>query len=144
MIGGLDDLYRELLLDHSKRPRNRGTLETPPAHEGVGDNPLCGDKVTVYALVEDGRVVDVRFEGDGCAICIASASAMTERVKGLPLDDAIALFDRFHDVLTGRLEPDAGELGDLAAFEGVRRFPMRVKCATLPWHALREALRPEG
>ncbi len=143
MIGGLDDLYREVLLDHSKRARNRGTLDVPPATIGEGNNPLCGDKVTVYVLLDGDTVADVRFVGEGCAICTAAASAMTERIKGLSRDDALALFDRFHDVLTGQLAPADANLGDLSAFEGVRRFPMRVKCATLPWHALKQALGPD-
>ncbi len=140
MIGGLGDLYREVLLDHSKRPRNKGSLGVPPASRGEGNNPLCGDEVTVYVLLEGDTVADVRFEGRGCAICMAAASAMTEKIKGLSRERALEVFDEFHEVLIGEREPSGARLGDLAAFEGVRRFPMRVKCATLPWHALKQAL----
>jgi len=140
VTGPLDDLYREVLLDHSKRPRNRGDLPSPPAVVGRGDNPLCGDRVAVSVVVEDGVVSDIRFDGEGCAISTASASVMTGLVRGKTVDEALGLFDRFHAMLasepTGEDPPAA-----MAAFEGVRRFPMRVKCATLAWHALADALR---
>jgi nitrogen fixation NifU-like protein len=141
MTGPLDDLYREVLMDHSKSPRNFREQDCPPARQGAGYNPLCGDKATVYVTIEDGAVADASFVGEGCAICMASASTMTQRIKGMELGELRALFDRFHDMLTEKdWAGDTEGMKSLAAFEGVRRFPMRVKCATLPWHALNEAL----
>ena len=138
----LRELYQTMILDHYKRPRNRGR---PAAADrsAVGDNPLCGDKVAVFARVADGVVVDVGFEGSGCAISTASASLMTESVKGRPVDEVAKLFDRFHELVTGT--GGAGsDLGKLAVFSGVREFPLRVKCASLAWHTLRAALEGGG
>jgi nitrogen fixation NifU-like protein len=139
------ELYQEMILDHHRHPRNFGKL--PDANrEAEGFNPLCGDRVTVYALIESDRIQDLSFEGSGCAICIASCSLMTEAVKGQTVAEAEALFGRFHDLVTdskGEPSSDAETeaLGKLAVFDGVREFPVRVKCATLPWHALRAAVR---
>lgn len=137
----LRELYQTTILDHNKRPRN---FRVPDAssHDADGFNPLCGDQIKVYALVEGDVVKDVAFQGSGCAISTASASMMTDMVKGKKLDDARALFERFHDLVTSdpTQEPDIDELGKLAVFAGVREFPMRVKCATLAWHTLRNAL----
>jgi nitrogen fixation NifU-like protein len=134
----LQDLYQEIILDHSKRPRNFRCPDVANRRAN-GHNPLCGDHVTVYLTVEDGVVADVAFEGSGCAISTASASVMTELVKGTSEAEARAMFARFHDLLTGE-EEDADELDKMSAFAGVRRFPMRVKCATLCWHTLAAAL----
>jgi nitrogen fixation NifU-like protein len=138
----LRELYQTMILDHYKRPRNRGRPEAAD-RSAVGDNPLCGDKVAVFARVKDGVVADVGFEGSGCAISTAAASLMTESVKGRRVEEVVKLFDRFHDVVTGASEPGS-DLGKLAVFVGVREFPMRVKCATLAWHTLRAALESGG
>jgi nitrogen fixation protein NifU and related proteins len=134
----LKDLYRDVILDHNKRPRNFGAL-APPAREARGHNPLCGDQLTVHALIEDGVVKDVRFEGSGCAISVASASLMTEAVKGLSPAAIEALHAKVHDLLTRPDAPSPPELGKLAALGGVREYPARVKCASLAWRTL-EAL----
>ncbi len=138
----LRDLYQEVILDHNKKPRNFGTLEGA-THEADGHNPLCGDELHVSVVLDDGRVSDVRFEGSGCAISTASASLMTESIKGKTRDEAESLFAGFHDLLTGdpsQLEQASSSLGKLAVFQGVREFPVRVKCATLSWHTLKAAL----
>lgn len=134
------DLYQEVILDHHKRPRNQGPLDGA-THRAEGDNPLCGDRVKVSVRLASGRIAEIRFEGAGCAIAMASASLMTEAVRGLDLASFEALFHRFHELLTGDHPPPAEELGKLAVFSGVKEFPVRVKCATLPWHTLRSALR---
>lgn len=139
----LRDLYQEVILDHSKRPRNFGALPEA-SHHAHGHNPLCGDKLTVFLTLRDGRVADIRFEGSGCAISTASASLMTEAVKGRTEAELRHMFDRFHTGMTAPDEAGAAEalaeLGKLAAFTGVREFPIRIKCATLPWHTLVAAL----
>ncbi len=134
----LQDLYQEIILDHSKRPRNFRCPDVAN-RQAAGHNPLCGDRVTVYLEVEDGVVADVGFEGSGCAISTASASVMTELVKGKSEAEARAMFARFHDLVTGE-EDSADEMDKMNAFAGVRQFPMRVKCATLCWHTLAAAL----
>lgn len=142
----LRDLYQELILDHSRRPRNFGEL-VDANRQVDGSNPLCGDKTTIYLKVADGVVRDAHFTGSGCSISMASASMMTEAVKGRSLAEAEALFERFHALITGQTEPDAGagipELGKLAVFSGVCEYPVRVKCAALAWHTLRAALLDE-
>lgn len=140
----LRDLYQEVILDHSRHPRNFGHHE-PSNRMAKGHNPLCGDKFTIYALVEDGIVKDVSFEGRGCAISTASASLMTELLKGLPEEEAREMFERFREVVTGDKgeEPDAG-MDKLNVLAGVRGYPMRVKCATLAWHTLKAALDDTG
>ncbi len=137
----LTDLYQEVILDHNRRPRNFGVL-AGANRQAQGHNPLCGDRLTLYLRVDDGTIADIRFEGAGCAISRASASLMTEAVKGVPIDEALALLQQFQAVVTAPLEtePDAGRIGKLAALAGVREFPIRVKCATLPWHTLKAAL----
>ena len=138
----LADLYRDVILDHNRSPRNFGRLE-PCTHSAQGFNPLCGDKLTVYLDVDDGRIADIGFEGSGCAISVASSSLMTEAVRDLGEDEARALFERMRTLLSG--DSEAGpELGKLAALAGVRQFPSRVKCASLAWHALRAALDGEN
>jgi nitrogen fixation protein NifU and related proteins len=141
-MSDLRELYQEVILDHSRQPRNFRKL--PAANcEAKGDNPLCGDRVTVYLKVEDGIVKDVTFEGRGCAISMASASMMTEVLKGKSEAEVRELFDRFHDSMTGKSAchgADAGALDKLMVLSGVREYPMRVKCATLSWHTLMAAL----
>ncbi|NLO79149.1 MAG: SUF system NifU family Fe-S cluster assembly protein [Xanthomonadaceae bacterium] len=140
-MSDLRELYQETILDHNKHPRNFRRLEGA-THQAHGHNPLCGDRVDVYLKVSDGRIVDISFEGDGCAISTASASIMTEMLQGRSLEQAQQLFDRFHDLLIGKAE--AGEeLGKLEVLAGVRAFPTRVKCATLPWHTFKAALHNE-
>ena len=138
-MNDLRDLYQEVILDHNRRPRNFGPLPTAN-RRAEGHNPLCGDRVTVYLDLEDGRLRDVAFQGSGCAISTASASLMTEALKGLTLEDARGLFKGFHDLVTLGAAEGSPELGKLAVFTGVREYPMRVKCATLAWHALMAAL----
>ena len=137
----LRDLYQEVILDHSRSPRNFGPLQ-PSNRQAKGNNPLCGDKFTVYVLVEDGIVKDLSFEGRGCAISTASASLMTELLKGRTEDDAQAMFERFHAVVTGEKGEALDDgLDKLNVLAGVRGYPMRVKCATLAWHTLKAALK---
>ena len=142
----LRDLYQEVILDHNKQPRNFGELEDS-SHTADGHNPLCGDRLHITLQVEDDRVTDVRFEGTGCAISTASASLMTEAVKGKDLAEVERLFEGFHELLTGdpsQVAEASAELGKLAVFAGVREFPVRVKCATLSWHTLKSALDDTG
>jgi nitrogen fixation NifU-like protein len=143
-MSGLRELYQEIILDHSRAPRNSGTLPDA-AKSAEGFNPLCGDRLTVTLNVDDEAVSDIRIQVSGCAICSASASTMSEAVKGQSLEDIQTLFEAFHNVLTGQGDPNALEaLGKLAVFGGVAEFPMRVKCATLPWHTLQSALSGDG
>ena len=135
----LRELYQEMILDHGKHPRNFRFPENAN-READGYNPLCGDKLTLKLVVENDRIVDVGFQGAGCAISTASASTMTEVIKGKTLGEVDALFHGFHELVTGKLGPDPETLGKLAVFGGVSDFPMRVKCATLAWHTLRAAL----
>ena len=138
---GLEDLYREIILDHYRAPRNRGELPVPPAHKAEGFNPLCGDHFTVYVNVDGDSIQDIGFQGSGCAISKASASMMTQAVKGKSKAEAKELFDTFHKlVTTGEANGDRDDLGKLAVFSGVSEFPVRVKCATLAWHTLQAAL----
>ena len=143
-MSDLSDLYQEVILDHNRRPRNYGVL--PDASRSArGHNPLCGDKLTLYLKIDGDRIAAISFEGSGCAISKASASLMTDAVKGGTIDEAISLFDRFHAMVTTPVgEPvDDESLGKLAAFAGVRQFPARVKCAILSWHTLHAALAEE-
>lgn len=135
----LDDLYKEIILDHYRRPHHRGSLPNATAsHEGL--NPLCGDEVTVDIVVKDGKVEDIAYRGSGCSISQSSASMMTEAVYGKPVADVRKLIGDFTAMMRGSDDIDAEELGDLEALSGVRNFPVRVKCATLAWHTLDEAL----
>jgi nitrogen fixation NifU-like protein len=135
-----DELYQEIILDHNRSPRNWGSL--PDASRSVkGHNPLCGDRLELWVKFDDDRVVDLSFTGEGCAISKASASMMTQAIKGKTRAEAEALFERFHALVTGTGDAEAKEsLGKLQVFAGVARLPMRVKCASLAWHALHEAL----
>jgi nitrogen fixation NifU-like protein len=140
-MSDLRELYQEVILDHYKKPRNFRAL--PDANRKLeGYNPLCGDKITVYLKVEDGVVKDISFQGSGCAISTASASMMTDSLKGKSVDKAEAIFRGFHDLVTGKNQ-GAEDLGKLTVFTGVREFPMRVKCATLAWHTFHAALEGE-
>jgi nitrogen fixation NifU-like protein len=140
----LSELYQQVILDHNKKPRNFRKLERAN-HSAEGYNPLCGDHLTVYLDLEGDAVKEVAFEGSGCAISKAAASMMTQAVKGKSRDQAEALFQEFHSMVTGELdeENEANSLGNLRIFAGVRDFPVRVKCATLPWHTLHAALNNE-
>src|SRR6185295_4467587 len=137
----LSELYQQVILDHNKKPRNFRKIE-PATHSAEGHNPLCGDQLTIYLDVADGELKDVAFEGSGCAISKASASMMTQAVKGKSKVVAEELFKEFHAMVTGELdeESEENELGNLKIFAGVREFPVRVKCASLPWHTLHAAL----
>ncbi len=137
----LDALYQEIILEHNRKPRNFRVM--PDANRKVeGNNPLCGDQITLWVRLDGERVADVSFQGIGCAISKASASMMTAAVKDRTVAEARALAERIHDLVTGKLdiEREREALGSLAALSGVSRFPIRVKCASLPWHALRSAL----
>ena len=138
-MSDLGDLYQEVILDHNKRPRN---FQKPEGanRKAEGFNPLCGDQITVYLLLEGDLIKDIGFQGSGCAISKASASMMTSAVKGKTKSEGEALFDKVHKMLTGAANGDPEELGRLAALSGVCNFPARVKCASLAWHTLRAAL----
>ena len=140
----LSELYQQVILDHNKKPRNFRKLENAN-HTADGYNPLCGDQLTIYLDLEDGFVKEVGFEGSGCAISKASASMMTQAVKGKSKEQAESLFQEFHSMVTGDLNEEIEEnsLGNLKIFAGVREFPVRVKCATLPWHTLHAALNKQ-
>ena len=151
---GLDDLYREIILDHYRTPRNRGELPPPAAH-AVGHNPLCGDEIDVYLQVDDGVITDVKVGGQGCSISQSSASMMSQAVKGKSLGEVRALVRRFKGMMSietsdpddlhapddaRELDGDSVKLGDLEALQGVVKFPVRIKCATLAWNTLLDAL----
>ena len=141
-MSDLRELYQEVILDHGRKPRNFGPLEGAN-REAHGHNPLCGDKLDVHVKVRDGIVEDVKFEGAGCAISVASASLMTEAMKGRSEADAHALFEKFHAMITGEADVTLEQLealDKLAVFSGVRDYPLRVKCATLGWHTMNAAL----
>lgn len=138
-MSDLADLYQEVILEHSRHPRNFGRPEAPD-RQARGNNPLCGDRVTVYLMLDGERIRDVRFEAKGCAISVASASMMSEMVRGRTAAEATELFNRFHALVTGE-ETDGGDgLDELEALSGVKDFPTRIKCATLPWHTLKAAI----
>jgi nitrogen fixation NifU-like protein len=152
---GLEDLYREIILDHYRNPRNRGELETPPAHRVEGFNPLCGDEIVVYVDVEDGKIADIKIGGQGCSISQSSASMMSSAVKGKTVAEARELTKAFKALMTiheSRLDGGDGsgtdtptpdpevKLGDLEALQGVVKFPVRIKCATLSWNTLGQGL----
>jgi nitrogen fixation NifU-like protein len=142
-VDELQDLYRQVILDHNRNPRNFGEL-ADATRVVAGVNPLCGDKMTLYVKLGDGKIEDIRFQGTGCAISVASSSLMTERVKGLPVSAALQLFEKIHELLTTSSDQaPAPELDKLAALSGVREYPSRVKCASLGWHALKSAVADE-
>lgn len=133
----MNDLYHELIIDHKKSPRNKKILSTA-THQAQGHNVVCGDIIRVFLEIEDSLIKEVSFDGEGCAICIASSSLMTEHVKNLTVDQALELFDSFHSLVT--IDIANRNLGKLQAFAGVKDYPIRVKCAILPWHALKSAI----
>ncbi|MFV0306626.1 MAG: Fe-S cluster assembly sulfur transfer protein SufU [Desertimonas sp.] len=143
---GLEDLYREIILDHYRTPRNRGELPIPPAQLAQGHNPLCGDEITVYVQLEGDVVADVKVGGQGCSISQSSASMMTQAIKGKSIGEVRALVRRFKSMMSIEDESDSGSetepvsLGDLEALQGVVKFPVRIKCATLAWNTLLDAL----
>jgi nitrogen fixation NifU-like protein len=141
-MSDLNDLYQEVILDHNRRPRNFHAL-ADASHSAEGYNPLCGDRLTLYLKVADGTIADVAFEGAGCAISKASASLMTDALKGKSVAEAKALFDRFHRMVTTPPDQAVEDLGKLSVFAGVREFPVRVKCASLAWHTLKAAMASE-
>ena len=143
-MSGLSDLYQEILLEHNSKPRNFRKVEDASA-TAEGYNPLCGDQITLYLKVVDDVVEDVAFQGVGCAISRASASMMTQSIKGKSLDEAHVIFDAFHNMITHpNEEPDFDILGDLETLSGVNEYPTRIKCAVLAWHTMRSALNDEG
>lgn len=138
-MSDLDELYQEVILDHNRRPRNfRAIADASKQQEGY--NPLCGDRLTLYVVVRDGVVADVAFQGSGCAISKASASLMTEALKGRPVAEARELFERFHRMITSAPGSPVDDLGKLSVLAGVRDYPTRVKCASLAWHTLKAAV----
>jgi nitrogen fixation protein NifU and related proteins len=136
------DLYQQVILDHNRRPRNCYVMDCAN-RSADGHNPLCGDTVKVYLRIDDGVIQEISFQGSGCAICTASCSLMTEAVQGKTVEEATALFEGFHDMLTGVAREQGLGLGKLRVFEGVREYPVRVKCATLAWHTLKAALEDQ-
>ena len=141
-MSDLNDLYQEVILDHNRRPRNFHRMANA-SHHAEGFNPLCGDRLTLYLKIEGDRISDLSFEGSGCAISKASASLMTDALKGHTLAEATALFDRFHRMVTTPADEPVEDLGKLSALAGVREFPVRVKCASLAWHTLKAAMSRE-
>lgn len=131
----LIDLYQQVILDHSRNPRNFRKIEDA-SHDAEGFNPLCGDQIHVFIKIKDGNIDDLAFEGNGCAICTASASIMTQNLKGQSVAKANQTFKAFHKLLTKDEATEPADLGKLSVFSGVRKYPIRVKCATLPWHTL--------
>ncbi|HEV3486402.1 MAG TPA: SUF system NifU family Fe-S cluster assembly protein [Vicinamibacterales bacterium] len=138
-MSDLSELYQEVILDHNKRPRNFGQLENA-SHKAEGYNPLCGDRLNLFLRLEGERIADIGFVGSGCAISKASASLMTDSLKGMTVADARALFERFHAMVTTPPDQPVEDLGKLSVLAGVREFPVRVKCASLAWHTLKAAL----
>jgi nitrogen fixation NifU-like protein len=134
-MSDLSELYQEVILDHNRRPRNFRTIDDGRRQEGY--NPLCGDRLTLYVKLEGDRIADVAFQGSGCAISKASASLMTEALKGKTVAEARALFDTFHDMVTSSPDTVAPDLGKLSVLSGVREYPTRVKCASLAWHTMK-------
>ena len=142
-MSDLEALYQEIILDHNRKPRNFREISDAD-HTAEGKNPLCGDQLKLYVKMDGDRISDVGFTGTGCAISKASASIMTASVKGKTRAEAESLFERFHRLVTGHFEGDPKQLGSLAVFSGVSRFPVRVKCASLSWHTLKSALESPG
>ena len=139
-MSGLEDLYKELILDHYRAPRNKGRLD-PADFDLHRDNPLCGDEIHVFAQVEDGKVTAVSFEGKGCSISQASVSMMTEKLRGSSIEDAEAVAHGFKQLMQGEKPEDPERLGDLVALEGVQKYPVRIKCALLGWNTFLDGLK---
>jgi nitrogen fixation NifU-like protein len=138
-VGALDELYKEVILDHYKSPRNKRGLEAATVTRQK-NNPLCGDEIAIHASLDGGSVKEITFEGQGCSISQASASMLTESVRGKPVDEAADLAARFRGLMEGKVEPDEEAFGDLVALKGVAKYPVRIKCAVLAWDVLQEAL----
>lgn len=139
----LDTLYRQVIMDHYKNPRNRGELEGDSLTVNM-NNPTCGDRIQLQMKVEDGKIADAKFVGEGCSISLSSASMMTQAVKGQTVEDALALSDIFSNIMLGKdYDEDRFDLGDIEALQGVAKFPARIKCATLAWKAMEKGLDPE-
>jgi nitrogen fixation NifU-like protein len=141
-MSDLSELYQEVILDHNKRPRNFRAIKAP-SHHAEGYNPLCGDRLNLFVTVDGDRITDVAFQGSGCAISKASASLMTDALKGRTVEEARALFERFHRMVTTPPDAPVEDLGKLSVLAGVREFPIRVKCASLAWHTFKAALARE-
>lgn len=140
MSSNLDQLYRQVIMDHYKNPRNKGILEDGALNINM-NNPTCGDRIQLTLKVEDGKIESAKFEGEGCSISLASASMMTQAVKGLPVEDALKLAKIFYDMMLGNDYDDASyDLGDIEALQGVSKFPARIKCATLAWKAMEQGV----
>jgi nitrogen fixation NifU-like protein len=143
-MSNLEALYQEVILDHNRKPRNFREMENAD-HKVEGRNPLCGDEITLWLKLDGDKVSDVSFKGSGCAVSKSSASIMTSAVKGKSVEETRQLFERFHDMITGKMsDAERGTMGSLAALGGVSKFPLRVKCASLAWHALKSALDGKG
>ena len=143
MSSNLDALYRRVIMDHYKNPRNRGVLEDG-SHTINMNNPTCGDRIQITLKVEDGIVVDAKQEGEGCSISMSSASMMTQAIKGKKIEDALKLSKIFSDMMQGKEVDDDIDLGDIEALQGVAKFPARIKCATLAWKAMEKSLKEEN
>ncbi|MFC3886677.1 Fe-S cluster assembly sulfur transfer protein SufU [Bacillus songklensis] len=139
----LDQLYRQVIMDHYKNPRNRGVLSEDTVTINM-NNPTCGDRIQLSLKVEDGKVVDAKFEGEGCSISLSSASMMTQAIKGQPIEHALKLSHIFSDMMQGKDYDDSIDLGDMEALQGVSKFPARIKCATLAWKAMEKGLRNQS
>lgn len=139
-MSDINELYQQMILDHNKSPRNFKVLEKY-THFAKGHNPLCGDEIDIYVLIQDGVIVDISFQGQGCAVSKSSASIMTTILKGKTLEEAQQIYNEFHHIVTSKIddEVDLDKMGKLAVFAGVRKYPTRVKCATLPWHTYNNA-----
>ncbi|UED76066.1 Fe-S cluster assembly sulfur transfer protein SufU [Brevibacillus sp. DP1.3A] len=140
-MSSLDDLYRRVIMDHYQKPRNRGKLEESDGLIVNLNNPTCGDSISLSLKVEDGKVVDAKFLGEGCSISMSSASMMTDAVRGKPVAEALELSQKFSDMMQGKEIDDSIDLGDIEALSGVAKFPARIKCATLAWKALEQGVK---
>ncbi|GED68980.1 iron-sulfur cluster assembly scaffold protein NifU [Brevibacillus reuszeri] len=140
-MSSLDDLYRRVIMDHYQKPRNRGKLEESDGLIVNLNNPTCGDSISLSLKVEEGKVVDAKFLGEGCSISMSSASMMTDAVKGMPVQEALELAHKFSDLMQGKEIDDSVDLGDIEALSGVAKFPARIKCATLAWKALEQGIK---
>ncbi|GAA4713204.1 Fe-S cluster assembly sulfur transfer protein SufU [Brevibacillus fulvus] len=140
-MSSLDDLYRRVIMDHYQKPRNRGTLDETDGLTVHLNNPTCGDRISLSLKIEDGKVTDAKFLGEGCSISMSSASMMTEAVKGKPVDEALKYAHAFSELMQGHEVDDSLDLGDIEALQGVAKFPARIKCATLAWKALEQGVK---
>ncbi|MGP4061395.1 Fe-S cluster assembly sulfur transfer protein SufU [Halobacillus litoralis] len=142
-FNNLDTLYRQVIMDHYKNPRNRGSIEGDPMTVDM-NNPTCGDRIQLQLLIDDGIVKEAKFDGEGCSISLSSASMMTQAIKGKPIDEALKMSDLFSDIMQGKdVDEDNLDLGDIEALQGVSKFPARIKCATLAWKAMEKGVDEE-